>query len=806
MSIIINEKNYKNKNVGKKAERLFVMREQGLNVPELICIDSNAFDNFVTASFDIERELLEFVNEDDITLYAVRSSSFCEDSSDYSFAGQFSTFLNVSRQDIADRAVQCYNSIRNDSAAEYCKQSGCDIESIKMSVIVQKMAKAEKSGVMFSANPQGLLNETVIVVGEGAGDGIVGGSVATTAYYYNRTDEKFYFERSENSPLLNNDEVLELINICKRLEGLFGKLIDVEFSIFGGEISILQCRPITSLSGKAPLIYDNSNIVESYPGITLPLTVSFVEEAYYGVFKGLADRVLKNKKLTNQYDDVFRNMVGSANGRIYYKISNWYSLIEFLPFSKKIIPVWQDMMGVSEKSYSSKAKGLSVFSRAMTYYNSFYEALNVQRNMKRLNANFTAVSELFEREFSESADISCIKEMYGKISDMVLKSWDVTLLNDLYAFLYTGMLKKTLKKIDPLEYERETNELISGISNIESLKPIRSLLNLSILAEGRLNELKRISNESDLKDYFKRDTEFCEAFCDYIRLYGDRSPEELKLETATFRTSPLSLLKKVIEYISDSARLHEMEKTLSVERKSVSDALLFQCGMRTRRKISRLFKKATLGIKNREISRLNRTRIYGMVRAMFIRAGEVLYQNGAISAPTDVFWLKKDEIFEYDKASDFKGIVFERKRSYEVFDKLPAFSRLIFDGRAFDKKHISVNSQTLSEFSQGILYGTPCSNGKARAEAVVIDDISNPPCVKDKIIITRMTDPGWVFLLANAKGIVSEKGSLLSHTAIISRELKIPAVVGIKNATEYIKTGDIITIDGESGYIKINEV
>ena len=66
-----------------------------------------------------------------------------------------------------------------------------------------------------------------------------------------------------------------------------------------------------------------------------------------------------------------------------------------------------------------------------------------------------------------------------------------------------------------------------------------------------------------------------------------------------------------------------------------------------------------------------------------------------------------------------------------------------------------------------------------------------------------MTDPGWVFLLATAKGIISEKGSLLSHTAIISRELKIPSIVGVNNLLNTIKSGDIIEMDGTTGVINI---
>lgn len=74
---------------------------------------------------------------------------------------------------------------------------------------------------------------------------------------------------------------------------------------------------------------------------------------------------------------------------------------------------------------------------------------------------------------------------------------------------------------------------------------------------------------------------------------------------------------------------------------------------------------------------------------------------------------------------------------------------------------------------------------------------------KDRILVTRMTDPGWVFLIAGARAVVSEKGSLLSHTAIISRELGKPAVVGILHITEYLKDGDRIRVDGDSGTVTL---
>ena len=83
---------------------------------------------------------------------------------------------------------------------------------------------------------------------------------------------------------------------------------------------------------------------------------------------------------------------------------------------------------------------------------------------------------------------------------------------------------------------------------------------------------------------------------------------------------------------------------------------------------------------------------------------------------------------------------------------------------------------------------------------MVIDNISHIGDVKDKILVTKMTDPGWVFLLATAKGVISEKGSLLSHTAIISRELKIPSIVGVDNLMRILKTGDVLAMVSYPGF------
>ena len=101
--------------------------------------------------------------------------------------------------------------------------------------------------------------------------------------------------------------------------------------------------------------------------------------------------------------------------------------------------------------------------------------------------------------------------------------------------------------------------------------------------------------------------------------------------------------------------------------------------------------------------------------------------------------------------------------------------------------------------------GIPCSSGDAEGEVLVVDKLTSDLDSEGKIIVAKMTDPGWVFLLSRSAGIVSERGSLLSHTAIISRELKKPAVVGVKELFSTVRNGDRIHINGSTGIITIIE-
>ena len=773
--------------LGSKIENLIKLKEHNFNVPNFFILKHEDVIKTKISTYELtnktNEELLEisnklkeeieqsielkYTNELNTKYYAVRSSSSLEDGDLTSFAGQFETYLNVEEKDLNTKIIECFKSLYNINVLEYMKTNNLDLSNLKMNVIVQEMINPDISGVLFTSNPQGIINESVISVSYGLGENVVADKGEITTYYYNLTDKLYYYDGIKN--ILPKEQIEELINISEELKKELGSYLDIEFSILNNTIYLLQTRKITTIDDTNLLILDNSNIVESYPGISLPLTCSFVNNVYSGVFKSLCFRVLKNKKEVEQINDVFNNMVGNVNGRVYYKISNWYTLLNQLPLSNKIIPIWEEMLGIKNYKNNNDTLKMSFTKKLRVYKNSIIEILKTPKNMEKLNQEFITINDKFYDRYNSNLTPQELKNIYDEIKIKLLSVWDVTLLNDLYAFLFTGLVKKRIKD------DNLANKYISGISNIESLKPIKEMINIAYNYEFNSNEYQTKKEE-------------------YIKVYGDRHLEELKLESETFRTNPNLFDNKIIEYQSDKTKLEEMYNNINK-----SNDIKIKEGIITKY----LIKKCMLGIKNREISRLNRSRIYGIVREIYLSFGKYYYESKCINEVNDIFYLKEEEIFNnIDKLKDLTNLVSERKDKYKSFYSLPAYTRLIFTNNEFDKlsKNITYQEELIN---QDKLYGTPCSSGIVEGEVLVVDNINDIGDVKDKILITKMTDPGWVFLLATAKGVISEKGSLLSHTAIISRELKIPAIVGVPNLLKTIKSKDIIKMDATTGEIII---
>ncbi len=638
----------------------------------------------------------------------------------------------------------------------------------EMKVIVQEMVDAEYSAVLFTANPQSQLNEAVLVIGRGLGTGVVEDKVDVTTYYWNKTDKSFYYEKKEDSPVVDRDLLEEIFSIGDKVQKLFDEYMDVEISIKGREIFILQARPITTIEEGRDIVLDNSNISESYPGISLPATESFAKVVYYQAFKSCVEILAGQGKTLDSLEETFKIMVGAANGRMYYQISNWYSLLKVLPFSKRIIPIWQEMLGVDEKEISGADKVKASFGTKVKIGINFGRLMiTTPKEMEKLNEYFIEVFPRYKEKLQKTNDNLELLELYKDARDTIGSRWGITLINDMYAFLYTSLAKK------------KHGVELGHIQMIESLKPVKALDRLVIVAQ----ECGVESNE------------YIRARLEYLEGYGDRSFEELKLETQTMNTNP----KLLDEYVK--ASLSSIEELYKSEESFINKDTLHKPD--TNEKEAYFITRAKKGIYNRELSRMNRTRLFGFVRELLRKLGSNLADEGKIQDVEDIFWLYLEEIENCCQEEIFmERLISNRKLEYEGYKKLPGYSRLVFRNSIVNKKIVNLEKEGRNR-GKSILQGVPSSKGIVSGQALVVENPSLNIDTKGKILIADITDPGWVFLIKNSKGIVTQRGSILSHTAIITRELNKPSVVGVAGVMESIKTGDYIRVNGEEGIVEI---
>ncbi|WP_314909125.1 PEP/pyruvate-binding domain-containing protein [Oribacterium asaccharolyticum] len=806
-----------------KARHLEILQEKGFPVPKFILVSEN---EEVDLSFS-EKEY-----------FAVRSNFSAEDGGGHSFAGQFLTRLNVKREKVQEAVQEVFASYAGSSEykekanrgkEEYCptkreKAEQKKLESSVETVLIQEMLFPEKSGVLFTKNPKGILSEMVVVLGQGLGDKVVEDQENVLTYHY-FPGECLYQEGQGTGLALDEEELKTLFTLGEKIEQLFQKPMDIEFAIEKGKIYILQAREITTLDMHLPVrILDNSNISESFPGVCLPLTESFAGEMYSGIFTSLGRRFLGKK--VSSYEELFQRMVGGFSGRMYYEISSWYDILRLLPFSGKIIPVWQGMLGVSNEEISFSKKKPGFFLKCRIAFLFCYYFFVSQRKMQELDKFFQERYAGYSKRVDEEEDAQALYRIFLEMKEDLLREWDITLMNDMVSFISTHL------------YGKKT------AFSLETMKPVRAL-----------SALKTVAGKYGLdSEEYRREKK------SYISVYGDRIVGELKLETRTYRTNEELLDRWILDSLeTESAERYKLSEAkhslrkVCVEKNCVeTDSAEKDCeetshmekSSEQKQRKSFLYRLAESSCNNREISRLHRTRCFGLMRRIVDKIGEK-------TIGFDVYYLSLDELKELlFSGKDFSLKIAREKELRKAYERLPVLSRVKLLGKV-DRDPLAGEIRGLSyKFVKGkgsreeksgksedifssesmnlerkedikgqdvekgkevgdstprVFFGRGVSKGIFRGEVLKIKSLQEVRATeaKGKILLSYSTDPGWFPYLNMAEGLITERGSLLSHSAILARELEKPAVVNIPNIMEELQSGDIVEIDGDLGICSV---
>lgn len=750
--------------------------------------------------------------------FAVRSSGVEEDGQASSFAGQLDSHLNVGRDRVEEHVLKVHRSAFSDGARAYRRERGLEGDPPAPAVLVQDMVDASVSGVAFGADPVHSRRDRVVVVAtRGLAADLVGGKVDGDQYTLTRDGETVSERTAGDTPVLDAPQVRQVARLCLRAEEVFSCPQDIEWAFDGDRLHIVQSRPITTLSGGegARTIWDNSNIVESYSGVTSPLTFSFASHTYAEVYRAFALVMGVPRRVVEANRNVFANMLGHINGHVYYNLPNWYRVLSLLPGFRVNRGFMEQMMGVREPLPPDVAAeivpgGAGVAERGRDAARLLWTCCRLVANCLTLGGKVRRFHRRLDRVLGGLAtplpemDETGLAGHYRDLERDLLAQWQPPIINDFLCMVACGMSRRLLERWCGEDRGRALhNDFMIGQGDIISAEPARRIRRMADIVRGD-GETVRLLLRGE-RAALERDARLAEAFREYLGKFGDRCVQELKLESRTLRDDPSSLLKAV----GNAATGAPGESRPAAGGRAEADLRAALGGGAARAWVAlALTRWAKARVRDRENLRFERTRVFGRVREIFLCLGRRLAARGLLRDPRDVFFLQVDEALGAVEGTvvtqDLRALADIRKREAGRFEGMPEMP-----GRF----------ETRGAVLPGILGGLPaspgddqgggasrtgigCCVGVVRARARVVLDPRGESLRPGEILVARHTDPGWIALFSGAAGIVVERGSLLSHSAIVAREMGIPAIVALDGATSWLNTGDLLEMDGSTGVVR----
>lgn len=816
--------------IGGKARNLIHLNQCGYRVPKFVVVLPELFRGVVEneSSTEVRNEIARALEAyfPKPLLFAVRSSARDEDSQNHSFAGQLESYLNVARADVPEAVLKVWQSVFSERNLAYRQSRELDTSSVPPpAVIIQAMVDADFAGVAFTADPvSGDCSVTIISAVEGLGEALVSGQSSGISY---KIDAGYNISAlSTEDPNLAGRAVPEhtlrrISKWARHIEQTFAQPQDIEWALSRGRLYVLQSRPITTLQpaqcerGELT-IWDNSNIGESYQGVTTPLTFSFARNAYEHVYRQFCRLMGVPETRIARNSHVFPSMIGYVDGRIYYNLLNWYRLVSILPGYKVNRHFMEQMMGVKEalpECLVQEIGGDSGTPSAADRLELLGTSLKTVWNLATIERQIDTFNTRFEESINAvPQDLSRLNErelmlVYRELENRLLHKWDAPLTNDFFAMIFYGLLRQLCKKWLGDENETMQNALLSEMSGIISAQPAEILRKMAegVRGDARFINVLAHGTASDIENELPKHSSYAAAVQTYLSKFGDRCAGELKLETESLSENQLPLHRAVASFAVAKPKIildQDLAGSAQVEQTAFN---------KLRHQPARLamfrfvLNHARERVRQRENLRFQRTRLFGAVRRIFKQIG-IRFQNAGVFAHSnDIFFLETSEIFAVIEGTsttqDVRRLVeMRRDENRRSLNSAAPPDRFQTNGL---RRRSAVSKNKEQEPAANGSSAIGCSPGRVIGRVRVLTSSHlKQPLAPDEIVVAERTDPGWILIFPQAAGLIVEHGSLLSHSAIVSRELGLPCIVAAHGATKNFVDGELIEMDGSSGMIR----
>jgi len=744
----------------------------------------------------IEEQLARFPQG---TAFSVRSSSTMEDLAGAAFAGQHETFLNVvGAADVLERVRGCFVSLWADRAIAYRHQQGFDHAQAAMAVVVQLMVPSETAGVGFSINPvNGQLGEMVINANFGLGESVVSGDGEVDQWIVDKatgavlaahigsksrqivsaatgTREIHLAGTAAAMPSLGDGQLVELAYLLVRVEASYAFPQDIEWAFAQGRLWLLQARPITTI----PPRWTRDESAERFPNVITPLTWDFVDAGFHRSLN-YSFRLLDFPHFSGKWFVMFGHYIYGNQNAVELYARRVPFAVGSLDELRAAIPRLRQQFGWVQELPTTWMRELDHYLISLGRYQA--EPL-ADKTPLELWRHVLAVNEHGAQYFLPNIAISIAQGtiyriLHGLLQLAIGPAEAEVLFDHLMTWCETktGQINKELFELALLA--RQAPALMEAIAEMNS----RELVRRGVLAQV---------------------PEFNARFERFLRDHGHREVD-FDAYAATWGEAPWIVLDNLRLILQTPMELTpaDKERELKIRSQRAEVSLFAKLPADLQFFFHEVVRLARCYTSLDDLEHYQTTRLTPVLRRGLHALGERLAERGVLAEPLDIFFAHQEQV-EHALSADgpqawteFAAQVRQQKAAY-LADKARRPEWILGQSEA----------AAATEYAEtgDVLTGLAGSPGVAEGPVFLVltpDDFARFP--KGSVLVARTTNPTWTPLFYSAAAVVTESGGPLSHGALTAREMRIPAVMSVKESLTRLHNGQRVRVDGAAGRVEL---
>jgi rifampicin phosphotransferase len=729
---------------------------------------------------------------------AVRSSATAEDSGEATFAGQHDTFLNVQECDLRDTVKRCWSSLWTARALAYRAHQSSARPTASLAVVVQQMVRARASGVVFTANPlTGARDEAVVNAAWGLGEALVSGLVTPDHFVLDKNTGALKGltvgdKSCEIAPaakgverrgvpaglakarVLPDDQLRHLMALCRAIEASCGGPQDIEWCLEDDRFQIVQSRPITALPPEPEWWLAPAAGTWLHGGGAMELITEPVSPLLETVFLPLFDQALFDWMRGYGLHDALRwPIIRGVNGFM------------FLCLNLRLRP----------RHIPALIRDLRAHMASMGRW---------PQEVERYR---TAVGELCKQAPRRASAPELLARVQSLLQ-VALRYWiHVTMIahpvyraersfHKCYSSARTGAdpaPEVFLRGLEMRPVEAERSVYALAMIAKDSPEVVQALMHSGVQGLDSSSAAQR----------------FRDGFGDHLNRFGHQIYSFDPL-LPTLAEDPRPVVAAIEAYLKGKESPDERSSRLAKEREAALKEIAKRISARRFQRLTRLLHKAQSAACLRENALFELGLAWGPMRGCLLEIGKRMVEAKSVSRPDDVFWLIGGELSAAvaklgsgQSPENLRDRVAERRAAWRRRQGLkPPYVLPLGSKMKFWWKYVLPAPELRPQPDAGIIRGMAVSPGRVTSIARVIKTQAEMDRLSEgEILVTHTTTPAWTPLFARAAGLVTDLGGPLAHGSIVAREYGIPAVMGTGSATERIKDGEAITVDGTNGCV-----